>query len=265
MLTPFASPKLKPNVPAVLGALLLAGTHALAAVIDAPNIAALRSLDPATLTNDDLALLPGYFTPGDRGGGMFVWQTKTNAPDDGGQVIQPGNKPPAGRWVRVFNGNVPNVKMWGATGDGKLGDDTSRIQKAIRATKEGPARELLFPTGTYIVTNTLVFPAHLHIRGEGQIGNTHVIMPMAYAKDVFRTRNADLLLKGKVSDCDHGLVFENIYIRMGNWDEPQDLHATNAGLMLSSPGEGHIIRNISTVEEATGFAASELARQASAL
>src|SRR2546423_892640 len=53
----------------------LATLSAHAAFFHKPSIAALKQ--ETAQTNGDVAFALGYYTPGDRGGGWFTWQTST--------------------------------------------------------------------------------------------------------------------------------------------------------------------------------------------
>jgi hypothetical protein len=145
------------------------------------NIAELKSLNVATVTGDEVALdrpavhVLGYYSQGDRGGGWFEWDPNASATPDGGLYIATnGWTTGNGRWVRRLNGEVANVKMWGAMGNIQDGaeilsvvsaahDDTTNIQNAINAVADGKTasgsllpQELLIPAGWYKVTDTLV-------------------------------------------------------------------------------------------------------------
>jgi Pectate lyase superfamily protein len=88
----------------------------------------------------EVAIVFGYNTPGDGGGGVFYWDyTSTTAPN-GGTVFAPGSPPidnacqPAvstGRWKRLYSGPM-NVKWFGAYGNGTT-PDQGAIQNAISA------------------------------------------------------------------------------------------------------------------------------------
>jgi len=171
------------------------------------TIAALRSLSTSSFTNDTVAYVIDYYGSssfGYRGGGHFRWRTPYSsislccgnvAVDDGGRFIACSSNT-NGLWERVFDGETPNVKMWGAYGDNSH-NDTAAIQNAINgAASYGDgtslgAGELLFPAGIYLITNTLVFNANLtHIRGEGPL-NTTIKMQLGVSADIFRTYNAN--------------------------------------------------------------------------
>jgi len=208
--------------------------------VDADNIADLRTIDPSTdpstATNIVLVEVPGYYQPGDRGGGMFIW-TNSSAADDGGGIIIPNSHSGSGRWMRVFKGETPNVKMWGAKGDGSH-NDTIAIQNAVNGRNLLPISEILFPAGSYLVTNTIVFTPIVHIKGEGSFNNTFVEMQGDH--DVFRTVNANNAINGAAYDYDHGVIVEGMEIDC----DPSSTSA--AALVLCRVGEASVIRNLVT-------------------
>jgi Pectate lyase superfamily protein len=59
--------------------------------------------------------------------------------------------------------SAASVKRFGAKGDG-VSDDTSAIQRAIRATKSGT---LIFPPGTYKLSSTLTLQSNVTYEGQG--------------------------------------------------------------------------------------------------
>jgi hypothetical protein len=235
--------------------------------ITVPTIAALRNVDVSALTNDTTALVIDYYLPGEvvhhggwethgRGGGFFRWRAGNLTPDDGGRFIAPNAYSSDGRWERMLNGAVANVKMWGAKGDGETNAiDTIAFQKAVDACVFPWTSELLVPAGTYILTNTIVFRNTLHLRGEGMLNNTMIFMPSSFGKDIFRTSNANSALKGGIHgtndvfynvddeliDYDHGLIVEELQIA---FLESTETMSTNAILVLSRPGEAMTLRNL---------------------
>jgi hypothetical protein len=203
-----------------------------ATVWQALSMAALKGT--TSMADGDLAFVAGYYSPGDRGGGQFIFRTAETTAEDGGRFIGPDTG--AGRWVRLLNGETANVKMWGARGD-NVTSDTDAIQAAVNACQYGWATELLFTSGSYRLTNTIVFPSQLHLRGEG-IGNATMIR-MSGDHDLFRTANANRMLSGRTDlNWDHFLVFENLYLDGG-------ASVSNAALVVCCPGEASAVRNLS--------------------
>jgi hypothetical protein len=119
-------------------------------------------------TPDMLAVVAGFHTPGDGGGGLFVWRSGLADKPDGGTVIGSEDATVPGRWCRVHDGPL-NVRMFGAAGDGKT-DDTAAIQAAMDA---AAGAELRIPAGTWLVSRTLHFrsPAGRHSTGLKLVGD----------------------------------------------------------------------------------------------
>src|SRR5579871_1823058 len=74
-------------------------------------------------------LVLGYYAPGDGGGGIFVWNSTSMAPPDGGMIFVSNNSP-TGRWLRDVDEGYVSVKWFGAKGDG-VSNDGPFIQNAI--------------------------------------------------------------------------------------------------------------------------------------
>ncbi len=216
------------------------------------NIAELQSLNTSSLGDTNGFLVLGYYTPGDRGGGTFQWQPNLNVPVDGGRYLMSSNiYSGPGRWVRMLNGEVANVKMWGAKGNWELWhmtasqafDDTPAITNAVAACTYGWAGELLFPSGSYKVTDTIYYSGSLHISGDGANGsNTILTMPDGIQKDIFCTLNAKAALTGGLVDWDHALMFENMFVQFEGRTEGSR-NTSNACLVICNPGETCEIRN----------------------
>ena len=109
-------------------------------------------------------LVKAYYANTREGGGLFVWNSSSGAPDNGGTVIAPTSSSSSGRWLRLFEGAV-NVKWFGARGDwnGVVGtDDTLAIQQAFDTNLP-----VHFPVGQYFVSGPLGVPPATVIRGDG--------------------------------------------------------------------------------------------------
>lgn len=132
-----------------------------------------------------------------------------------------------------------DVKTFGAKGDGST-DDTSACQRAIDACLFGSRMELVFTSGLYLISDTLIFPSQLHIRGEG--GGNNTMIRMIRDRDVFRTSGANTALNAKAApnDWDHFLLVENLHVDCGD-------SASNAGITLCRPGEVAVLRNLSII------------------
>lgn len=111
---------------------------------------------------DTVVYLAGYYEIGDGGGGSFLWNEKSTDKDNGGTVIAP-NAAETGRFIRMCDENVRNVRWFGAVGTGKK-DDWKAIQNAIDSLPLNGGT-VIFPGGTYAITKTIQI-------GDGD-GNTH--------------------------------------------------------------------------------------------
>ena len=243
-------------------------------VIVVPTISALRAVDVASLTNDTVALVIDYYTESEqvgndgvlnrgRGGGHFRFRWNTNylgisgspqPSEDYGRWIAP-NTTTNGYWERMLQGEAPNVKMWGAMGNGIANQyEADRIQRAINACNAAWggwwANELVFPAGVYVVTNTLVFPASLHLRGEGRQW-TRLVMPVGIEKDILRTANAHSALTGGAFDFDHNLNLEKLSVVFDGTQATRN--TVNSCLVVCKPGEGNIVRDFDTKHGAIGI------------
>jgi hypothetical protein len=58
-----------------------------------------------------------------------------------------------------------DVRAYGAIGDGKV-DSTRAIRAAIDAANQGGGGTVYFPRGRYLISDTIVIPPHVRIRGE---------------------------------------------------------------------------------------------------
>ncbi|MFO0572205.1 MAG: right-handed parallel beta-helix repeat-containing protein [Polyangiaceae bacterium] len=121
-----------------------------------------------------LAVLTGYTSPGDGGGGLFRWDT-TSVADDGGTVFNAGGfGTSSAGWRRVYSGPL-NVRWFGAKGDG-IQNDGPAINAAISAAAATGAAVLVPAAsagGTYKVTNDaggngIVLQSGVKLFGDGR-------------------------------------------------------------------------------------------------
>lgn len=90
------------------------------------SVAAVRGLDHTKFTT---ALVTGYYSPGDGGGGVYVYfPTDTTSADNGGTILVATD---GARWHLQVIGS-PTVKQFGARGDGAT-DDYLPFAKALLA------------------------------------------------------------------------------------------------------------------------------------
>jgi hypothetical protein len=115
-------------------------------------------------------------------------------------------------WERDFNGEVANVKMWGAKGDATINpatgvvsgtDDTDAFQRMFR----GPIfsggvdtkafHEVLIPKGTYKITDSIRIPNDARIRGEHGWQRSMIVMSETNStSSIFVTEGAARILVG---------------------------------------------------------------------
>lgn len=114
----------------------------------------LSSIGPSAISaGRQVIFTDGYTSPGDGGGGVFVWNGTDTRAADGGTIIAVTGIV-TGRWNRVIAGDH-NVKWFGAVGD-NTHNDTTAFQNAIAAVLAQTAGGSLYiPAGTYKITSGL--------------------------------------------------------------------------------------------------------------
>ncbi len=110
----------------------------------------LRKIVP--VSDNCIATLTGYFYIGDGGGGTFYWDPECEDAPDNGIIVKP-NDCEKGRFIRICEENVRNVKWFGATGGG-TSDDTKAIQAAVDSLPANGGT-VYFPGGDYLIKNTI--------------------------------------------------------------------------------------------------------------
>lgn len=259
----------------LIWALLIAGftgTKLFSSSTNVASIADLRNTNPSFVSVEVLDYYPlksGTYPDRGRGGGTFRWISDVPlAAEDGGRYIRHATIT-TGMWERVLQGQIPNVKMWGARGDG-MTDDTRAIQAALVGIRgsphwaqrgRAPANVLIFPSGIYRITDTIVIFSGAHIRGEGSLNSTTIVMSPEYTdRDIFRTKDADIYLKGSTA-IDEGtsmytnnlgrvnfamaMKIEDISLNFGERRSDQLRGGqTGAAICLALPGETSIIQNV---------------------
>lgn len=115
-----------------------------------------------TLPGKGAAIVGGYSSVGDGGGGMFQWDPASIAPDDDGTIVAP-NATVAGRWIRMYSGPL-NARWFGAGLNSGL--DSTRIAKALGTLAASGGGELFLPKGNYATTSTITLGSGTILRGE---------------------------------------------------------------------------------------------------
>lgn len=132
-------------------------------VISVPTISDLRT---ASASDKQIALVAGYWNPGDGGGGMFYRDASSAAAIDDGVAV---NSTPGGRWIRLSQAaQSVNLRWYGVKGNG-IDNDTAGIQAAVnRAVGQG--KSLFVSHGNYKVTSAINITGNLRIIGENPEG-----------------------------------------------------------------------------------------------
>lgn len=142
------------------------------------TIAALKALTITSTTTNTAVYVNGYYASGDGGGGWFYFNSASSATDNGGTIIQPTSG--SGRWLRIINDGILNVRYFGAVGDGAT-DDTTAIQAALTlATTLG--QTVYLPASTYVHTGLTIY-SNTTLLGDG-------VSSVLYTKN---SSNADAL------------------------------------------------------------------------
>jgi hypothetical protein len=177
---------------------LISATKAFAQVV---SIAALKAIDVTTITDGYQAMVSGYYTEADGGGGLFTYVAASALTDNGGYIIAPTVG--AGRWI-ANDQAVINVKRFGAKGDGAT-DDTATITAAINS---AVIRSVVFfpnAANAYMVSAQITLPiSQLTILGFG--ATLKSVNDSAYR--VFTATNQS-------SITIQGLTFNGVYLSTG--------------------------------------------------
>mgnify|MGYP003652807417 FL=1 len=111
------------------------------------SLASVRLISGITAYEGEVINLSGHTTEGDGGGGDFYWDASSTATDNNGTIVKLADTT-TGRFIRVDQTRI-SVKMFGAVGNGST-DDTTKINVALDS-----GRDILFPIGTYLITDAL--------------------------------------------------------------------------------------------------------------
>jgi hypothetical protein len=122
-------------------------------VLQAADRADLVALNAAGLPASAVAIVAGYRTAGDGGGGVFVWTPQDTAPGDDVLSFRSSTSP--GIWKRSWSGGVLSPEMAGAVGDGHA-DDAPAFNRLITVSRSVGAFTIRMSAGrTYYLHQTL--------------------------------------------------------------------------------------------------------------
>jgi len=112
------------------------------------------------------AVIDGYATAGDGGGGAFWWDTSATTGDNAGTILVPTS--PTGRWRRIYEGAL-NIKWFGAQPGGA--DCSGAIQQALAVANAAGGGSVYVPPGFFSITASanlpMVVSSHTTVFGDG--------------------------------------------------------------------------------------------------
>lgn len=177
------------------------------AVTQILNIAALKAYTGTALGH--IAMVDGYFSPNDGGGGQFVWRTGLSGIiDNGGTIIIPTiniSNPSNGVWMRNIEGTSINVRWFGMLGN--YADDSVRLTSIITTFKTNDGFNgimpgikgvnIIFPKGGYILGDIDIFHGFT-LKGDQPatnnvfVGSGVIINPKPNAQYIFKFDTASM-------------------------------------------------------------------------
>ena len=216
------------------------------------NVAALRAATPA---NGTIAYTAGYYTPGDGGGGEFIYNSTSTATQDNGTVITPTSG--TGRWLAIINA-VEGVypRLFGAKGkQSPIEDDAAFVAMAkfvrdIAQANINGTQDARFPIGVSIqlghgsYTTTTPFPlfSGLKLYGTGYVANENAnITKWTYAG----ASGTTLFVYNELANTYNGGDIDDITIQGIGFNGKQDM--TTGVVPPFSQGGQSQIRN-STIQ-----------------
>lgn len=122
------------------------------------------------------AVMAGFYTPGDGGGGVWYWNAASTTGDNTGTIVIPDGAAGTGGWNRIYDTSV-NVLWWGADATG-ASDSTAAFENAVAFLKnvsnaDIDGKNLFVPAGYYVIScgepNSVALPIDVgvHMFGEG--------------------------------------------------------------------------------------------------
>ncbi len=155
------------------------------------EVTSIENLRETAGVQSQMAVLSGYYEPGDGGGGLFYYDINSNSADNGGTVIKPSSVSGEGRWMRLYDANIVNIKWFGAKGDGAF-DNLDVINNVIDYLTAGGT--MLVPEGVFYISDTITITKRLNFTGTG--GGSYLTINSVFKWPnvkgmVFRQANAD--------------------------------------------------------------------------
>ncbi len=136
------------------------------------TIATLKAQSVTFLATGTPVYVQGYYTAGDGGGGIFVYNSASSATANDGTIVQPTTG--SGRWIRPASATFYTIQF-GVKADNST-DNTSRINLCIAAALASPsvastgAPIVEFMPGPTVISNAdnaIVFTGPLIVHGNG--------------------------------------------------------------------------------------------------
>lgn len=156
-------------------------------IVVVDNIAGLRGVDASKHKS---VLVLGYWSRGDKGGGVYVYDpADTTTPEDGGLVFVGLN---SARWKLKHNGSVL-AQVFGARGDG-TNDDRQYLQYAINACS--PLKITILLEGQYVINSTLYYTHNTNIKGVTATVKRDAVMTVIAPQDYSFVSNHNILVNG---------------------------------------------------------------------
>jgi hypothetical protein len=117
------------------------------ATITFTNIAELTAYNNSNVTQNQLALVLGYYTPNDNGGGLFYLDKadSTTATDYGATIVDASNN----RWKRIIENNFVQAAWFGIIPDGGTQVQTAKFWWLGNYLRAHDGSELVFLNGKY--------------------------------------------------------------------------------------------------------------------
>ncbi len=173
---------------------------------------------------------------------------------DGVVVSGTGTNFPIERSLQERLDERVSVKSFGAVGNGSI-DDTEAIRRAINQhyvqnSAQGYKKEIFFPAGNYIVSDTIYLPPNIKIVGEGS-SNTIIRATGTNNISIFRTRSLTSVVSGTTfvaqpaqSDIVSNVIIDGIGFE---YRPTNSLTATANQLLYLDQASNTVVKNCSFI------------------